>query len=966
MSPKNIVIKKFVWYYIRNNSPKGDFMEIKLNNEWLIISGNDNENADYHISGIPKENTVTAQLPCFTHMYIEDHVGISWYEKCFSPDALPSDDEVALLCFEQAAFRTTVSVNGKVVGTHTGVEDPFSFDVTDILKAGENRITVRISKPHEKDIDGYTFDEIPHRNQSAVGLQPGMCYNESGICGNVSLKIIPKTYIDDIFLEPDSNTGEIRAEITVINKSKNTENAQVTLKCGISPSGEINVCKTLNATLNVGKNVIETRLKVDDFELWSIDNPVLYNVITQINCLGKEHLIATRIGFRTFEVKEDGYFYLNEKRIFLKCTHTGNCMPLSTHHIALDKELLRKDFLMAKATGFNTVRFISGAALPMQLDLCDEIGLMVYEEPTAGWRTRNGVHAKECFVHDTLSMIKRDRNHPSVTIWGLLNETPMEGGFIDVCSAARDILPELRKVDKSRLVIFSSGRWDKNLSNGSLCNPYKTEWEFLWNGDGTSDRTDTEYHQNTGFGNRNTFEVGDVHYYPQHLPHTEYSINFLRTVGSIYQRPVFISETGIGSALDTVSLVNRFKQDGRKKKYPDVKMIHQINDIFLNELHKYKFDDLYPFPSELMKGSFENHAKYREYDFNILRSNPYLNGLSLTGMLDHSICGEGLWTLYREFKPKIADVLQTGFSHLMWCVLPKKTSLFKGEAFEVEVLISNEDKLKINERYHVRAAIIKDGRVYDLRKYSFVADGRKSFVIPVFTDSFPTGRLDDGEYTFKVELFGAQAAGGTCRFNVYDHVTSKTNRSVYCIGMSDGDKAKIQKYGFKISDKFENNVVLAGEVTKDNIDEIKNILADGAFVICLKAGDEENLSLELLPEERRPEKINREVDWLYHRETVANYKSSFFDGMPCGTLDVELYGKIFSEADFDATEEQVPDVTHAIAFSTGFPNPRGYLGGFKLGTYYLGKSKLILNTFKLLDSAVPMGEKLLINIIDNV
>lgn len=412
-------------------------MEMKLNKNWMLISGNKDENSDYHASGIPKNDAISVQLPCYTHMYLEDHVGISWYEKNLTLDSAPSNDEVALLCFEQADFRTTVSVNGEIAGTHTGGENPFTFDVTNLLHAGENRITVRVSKPHEKDIDGYSFDEIPHRNQCVKGLQPGMCYNESGICGEVTLKILPKTYIEDVYLVSDFTSGKIRAEITMMNQYNQGQNAEITLQCGRSPRGEITVCKTITTLLEIGRNTVEAELVVPDFELWDIDNPVLYQVITKVSCCGKDHLTTTRTGFRHFEVKEDGYFYLNGKRHFLKCTHTGNCMPLSTHHIALDKELLRKDFIMAKATGFNTVRFISGMALPIQLDLCDEIGLMVYEEPTAGWRTKNGPHAKECFIYDTLSMIKRDRNHPSITLWGLLNETIMEGDSTDLYEARK-------------------------------------------------------------------------------------------------------------------------------------------------------------------------------------------------------------------------------------------------------------------------------------------------------------------------------------------------------------------------------------------------------------------------------------------------------------------------------------------------------------------------------------------------
>lgn len=109
-------------------------MELKLNDNWLIISGNDDENTSYHESGILKENAVSAKLPCFTHMYIEDHLGISWYEKSFVLEKMPENDETALLCFEMAVFYTEVSVNGKIIGTHAGVEDPFYFNITDSLK----------------------------------------------------------------------------------------------------------------------------------------------------------------------------------------------------------------------------------------------------------------------------------------------------------------------------------------------------------------------------------------------------------------------------------------------------------------------------------------------------------------------------------------------------------------------------------------------------------------------------------------------------------------------------------------------------------------------------------------------------------------------------------------------------------------------------------------------------------------
>lgn len=946
-------------------------MELKINDSWLLISGN-NDNTNYHQTPINKENAFVAQLPCYTHMYIEDHIGVSWYQKELSVDKLPEEKEIALLCFEQADFRAEVSVNGVIVGNHTGVEDPFSFDITDVLKKGDNRITVRISKPHEIDVDGYTFGEIPHRNQHPTGLQPGACYNESGIHGEVCLKYLPKTFADDIYLISNPDNGEICMELNVINKYNFTVRAGFEFNVSRSPDGSVLDEISFKSNLSVGENKVKTKLKVKQFELWDTDNPVLYNVSVNIKSNNMVHKLIKRTGFRTFEVKEDGYFYLNNKRMFLKCSHTGNCMPISTHHISPDKELLRKDFLMAKATGFNMVRFISGAALPIQLDLCDEIGLMIYEEPVSGWLTKNGPHAKENFRHDMLSMIKRDRNHPCITIWGLLNETPMDGEFADLYEAARDILPELRKIDQTRLVLFSSGRWDNLLSNGSLCNPYKDEWDFLWNGDGTDDRISECFQSMKYIGSSlvgsgiddSKDEVGDIHFYG-FIPRPPVNIEYLRTVGSKHNRPVFISEVGIGSVLDTVSLVNRFEQDGRSKIYPDVKMIYQMNDIFNSELKKYGFDKIYPLPSVLIDGSMENHAKYREFDFDILRSNPNLNGLSITGLLDHSICGEGLWTLYREFKPHIADVLQTGFSPLMWCIIPEKTSLFKNEYFETEVLISNEDKLKVGKRYPVRATIIRDGKMYDYSEYSFTVSENNSFVIPVFSDSFKTDNLPEGEYTFKLEIFGADVKGNERKFRVYNHTKSKAGKKIYCINITDDEKRLFLDFGYEIYKEFsDNSTVIVGNVTNENFYEVKRLLDNGATVISLRANENEDLTIKLLPENRQPVKHNY-GDWLYHQESVVNYESTFFTGLPAGTMDVDVYGSIFTSFAFWAEDEQVPDITHSMSFCTGYPVKSGYIGGFKLGTYKLEKGTLVINSFNLIDCLSPIAEKILINIIDN-
>lgn len=1009
-----------------------------LNKDWFIISGNGMEEVDFHRTGIPTENAVKAELPCFTHMYIEDHLGLSWYEKNFLLEELSRDGELALLCFEQADFRTEVSVNGRIVGEHIGGEDPFYFDVTGALQKGQNRLTVRVSKPYEKDLDGYTFDEIPHRNQKIKGLVPGACYNESGICGAVELKWVPKCYIDDLYLDADAKTGDIRVKLEIINTwgAQNSETkdkwdaqngnevtgewgpqigngaasdeedayhkCEIRLNVRKAPGGEVLDSCADCFELKPGKNEITMQLKVEEFELWELESPILYEVNACLCCNGKEHNRGGRTGFRTFEVQENGYFYLNGKRIFLKCSHTGNCMPLSTHHISRDKELLRKDFLMAKAVGFNMIRFISGAALPLQLDLCDEIGLMIYEEPCSSWNEKNGPHATALYSHDLLTMVKRDRNHPCVTIWGLLNETFLKPPYDEVCMEAQNSLPKLRELDQSRLVLFSSGRWDAQQAVGSVCNPYHEEWQTLWNGEGSNvpvPDEDAKYFHGA---------CGDIHHYTHDQPYAEEAVAVLGGWGKFYKRPVFVSESGTGSVLDTISLVNRIAQDESEGLYPDVKMIRQMNDIFHAELQKYGFDRLFPLPSELMRGSMENHAKYRTQAFDILRSNPYVNGLSLTGLLDHSICGEGLWTLYREYKPMIADVLQDGFSKLRWCITSERWSVYRGENWKAKVSLANEDILKINKAYPVRCTVSRKGRTYRVEEQEFVMNEQQAqgMAVPVREECIATEQLEEGTYTFKAELSGACASGGIKTFHVFEHVNSKTGRSICAVGLTDDQMEWLKERGYKVCKPEEldaampvdgatsengatpekgatpvdgaapengtapgNMAVLAGTVTEEALPILRDLLAKGASVIAAEIAPDCNQAFKLLPESRRPGFDNGLYgDWLYHKEYVLSPESPFFDGIDPGVMEVELYQGVFNPCVLSAEGAQVPDDTHAIAFNTGEPCESGYTGGFCVGTYRVGAGCLTLNTFHLLDAVrkAPMAERILVNMLDEI
>ena len=88
--------------------------------------------------------------------------------------------------------------------------------------------------------------------------------------------------------------------------------------------------------------------------------------------------------------------------------------------------------------------------------------------------------------------------------------------------------------------------------------------------------------------------------------------------------------------------------------------------------------------------------------------------------------------------------------------------------------------------------------------------------------------------------------------------------------------------------------------------------------------------------------------------------------IPAGVADGALFGVTLNCNAFEATEAQVPDVTDAIAFSTGYCAESGYVGGYKLGLFRLGNGNLIINGFSLLDhfGKIPMAERLLVNLLN--
>lgn len=979
---------------------------IALSDDWKIIYDKDNAGKEqkWYKKGIPSKGAVSAYVPSYVHLFFpaEESRGVSWYEKVFTEIPKAGENELYILKFAMAVWHTEVYLNGEFVGEHNGCEDPFEFDVTKYIKFGEkNRLDVRVSKPHSEPVDGFSFYEIPHRNETPTGLRPGSCHNSYGIHGAVELCVVPKLYMLDQYLHANPETGDIEIKFTVRNSYGKSVKAKLSSEVSNKRTGEYIVSDEYTANFKKGDTVVTRNIHIEDFLLWDIDDPNLYNVSMTLDSKDVSHKLIKHCGFRTFTVNEkDGYFYLNGRRVLMKCSHTGNCMPESFQNISRKKELLRKDFSMAKACGFNMVRFISGVALPEQLDYCDELGLMIYEEPLGGWLLYDSDRAEELLKHDLLQMIYRDRSHPCVTIFGFLNETTTRAPYGKCYYYARNFLKAARELDDTRLFLYSSGRFDAKYVSGDECdpwcgsfaNPHHDEWQCLWNEDSEKPMYWEKKREKDGVGD--AFKApGDIHEYPR-VPIPADRAHYLRTLGSYSKKAVLISETGIGSMFNVMWLCKKFDEMKADEKAPDVKTVRKMKEDFLNDLKAFGFDKEWPFPEDILYESEVMHNIYRKQLFDIFRSNPYLNGMSLTGLLDHSICGEGFFTFMREFKPMIADTLQNGFSPVRWCLFMNRPNHYRGNPIELEAVIANEGVLDIG-KYPVSIKIVDKDRntlFEDHTVLEITKTNKKLMSVPVYKKTIEID-LPEGEYTFRADLEeGAGATDGRMRFFVLDKANTKAKaKTVVTAFAGDNVKALLAENGIKekpLGKAKAGDTIILGEVPAEEREALWNkiypLLNSGCKVIAASRYSlfkvDENLAVTdtcgYLPATEKPVSHpleKRNVDWLYHKEYLLKKNDPYFEGLPTGMMRPDYYNEVMSSHCFVYEQcPKLPEEIHAACFGTGMP--WGFIdrsvnknNGINLATYYVGNGRLTVNSFDIVEfvGQNPAADRLLINIINS-
>ena len=320
---------------------------------------------------------------------------ISTYKKFITIEDL---SKIYHLIFEGIGHYSKLYVNGHYVNDHKCGFTRFKSNITPFIKEGKNEIALVVNS-HEI-------------NQPPFGFVIDyLCFG--GIYRECYLEVLNDNHIKDYYFHNDKKKWYLDyslnsafdgvIKITLLNKDE-----------------EIVFTKDYS----IGEKIEED---ASFYTLWDVDNPYLYTL--EINLIKNGEIIdfiKEKIGFRTIDFKEKG-FYLNGKKLKIRGVNRHQSYPYIGY--AMPKRGQVHDAIKIKELGFNAVRTSHYPQSPHFLKACDELGLLVFEE-IPGWQYIGDESWKEIAIKNVKDMIKRDKNHPSIILWGVrINESPDDHDF---------------------------------------------------------------------------------------------------------------------------------------------------------------------------------------------------------------------------------------------------------------------------------------------------------------------------------------------------------------------------------------------------------------------------------------------------------------------------------------------------------------------------------------------------------
>ena len=348
--------------------------------------------------------------------------GIGWYRRAFDVSAESSGRRLRIE-FDGAYMNSEVWVNGQHLGQRPYGYISFGYDLTPYLRPGRNVLAVRLDNSREPSARWY----------HGCGL-----YAPVRLVSTGDVHVMPSgVQVVASSLAADSATVEITTEVANAGGADAAVKLRTTV---LDPSGKEVASSERTFALAAASETKETGVfRVPAPQRWDIDTPVLYTAVTEIR-VGGEVTDTARTSFGLREIKWDTAtgFWLNGRNV--KLLGVAEHLEGGPVGAAWPDALILWKLKLLKDMGCNAVRTAHNPQVPRFYELCDELGLLVMDEIFDGWRQKAPQdYGKQAFAEwwqrDLRDWLRRDRNHPSIVIWSMGNETqgPEAAAMVRLC-----------------------------------------------------------------------------------------------------------------------------------------------------------------------------------------------------------------------------------------------------------------------------------------------------------------------------------------------------------------------------------------------------------------------------------------------------------------------------------------------------------------------------------------------------
>ena len=448
---------------MREEYPRPEFVReewMNLNGRWAFDYGDERTEIEVPFVCQSKLSGIGKRIK-------EDRVT---YERKFKVPGAWKDRQV-LLHFGAVDYRCSVFINNRCVGHHTGGQTSFQFDITRYLNWEEESIRVEV-------VDPLQDESIPRGKQFWEEEPKFIWYTPStGIWQTVWLEPVARTSLSWIHFIPDIDEGTVKMDYQLSESSVLPCRVHVKVRLGENEIFHGNMlCNTARNSWTV--DIFRKKAMEGAFHFtgnyWSPENPILYDVLVQVDdgiTGAPVDFVESYFGMRKIHV-ENGKLYLNNQPYYQKQLLDQGYWKEGLVTAPSDQDY-QEDIRKSKAMGFNGCRKHEKVEDPRFLYWADKMGFLVWEAMASFWSYTP--QAAEAFIREWMEVIHRDYNHPSIIVWGMLNESwgvPRIYINRQQQDFSRALYYLAKGLDETRLVISNDG-WEMTETDICAFHSYK-------------------------------------------------------------------------------------------------------------------------------------------------------------------------------------------------------------------------------------------------------------------------------------------------------------------------------------------------------------------------------------------------------------------------------------------------------------------------------------------------------------